>query len=35
MNYEKEVMRASTKKRLFQRCQNILFQVFLEVVAID
>lgn len=27
-------MRASTKQRLFLRCQNILFQVFLEVAAI-
>lgn len=34
INQKKEVIRASTQKRLFQRCQNILFQVFLEAVTI-
>lgn len=28
------MLRASTKKRLFQSCQNLL-QVFFEVLAID
>ena len=35
INQKKEVIRASTKKRLFQRCRSILFQVFLEVATVN